>query len=83
MNKVAVGIIGVVSVVIIIVVILLGSASATLDQILASKDCTALEKWGEDHIYDDNLDITDEQKKKILSVGMECAGKAIQNMFGS
>jgi len=77
--------IGAVIVVIILVISLSSSTISvmTLDQILTNKDCVALEKWEEEHIYDENLNLTDEQKKKMMSVGLECVGKAMKNMFGN
>lgn len=76
--------IGAVSIVIILSVVLsvLG-ASINLDQILANKDCAALEKWEAEYIYDENLNLTNEQKKKIMSVGLGCVGKAMNNVFGN
>jgi hypothetical protein len=75
---------GVGAIVVVVVVVMLSSfASMSLDVILANKDCEALEKWGDEHWYDENLNLTDEQKKKIFSVGLECGMKAVNNMFGS
>lgn len=68
---------------VVVVMILSSSASMSLDVILANKDCVALEKWEEEHIYDENLNLTDEQKKKIMSVGFGCVRKAMNNMFGN
>ena len=71
--------------IILIVVALSGPTVAvmSLDQILANKDCEALDKWGNEHLYDENLNLTNEQQKKIMSVGFECGMKAVKNMFGN
>lgn len=72
-----------IAIVIVVAVVLFGTAtSMSLDQILASKDCQALDKWGDDHLYDENLNLTDEQQNKIMSVGFGCGMKAVKNMFG-
>lgn len=53
--------IAVTSAVILITVFSLMSATMTLDQTIKNKDCTALSKWEEEHIFDDNLNISSEQ----------------------
>lgn len=75
--------IGIILVIIIIIIIFSGSAAQmNLDQILENEDCVALEKLELEHIYDENLNLTSEQKNKIMSVGFGCVGKAMNNMFG-
>ena len=57
--------------------------SMSLDEILANKDCTALEKWGEDKIYDDNLNLTEEQRSKMMELSIDCSIKGAKNLLGS
>lgn len=77
-------IVGIAVVGIIALVAILSVSSITsmsLDQILKNKDCEALEKWGNEYLYDENLNLTNEQQKKIMSVGFECGMKAAKNIF--
>jgi len=54
--------------------------SMTLDQIIKNKDCTALSKWEEEHMFDDNLNVSSEQMSAAMSLAAECVGKALGNM---
>ena len=63
-----------------IITIAVSSSEQSLDQILANRDCEALEKYGQTKIYDTN--VTPEQSKKILEVAGYCAGKVLENMYG-
>ena len=82
MNKMYI-IVGAVVGIIVLVSILSVPAitSMSLDQILKDRDCTALEKWSEEHIYDENLSITNEQQSKIMSVGFECGMRSVNNIL--
>lgn len=73
----------VIAIVIIGVVVLYQSPSMKLDQILKNEDCTALDKWENEHLFDDNLNISPEQLSAAMSLATECVGKALKNMFGS
>ena len=73
----------VIVIVIIGVVILYQSPSMTLDQIIKNRDCSALDKWENDHMFDDNLNISSEQMSAAMSLATECVGKALGNMFGN
>jgi len=68
-------------IVIIGVVVLYQSPSMTLDQILKNRDCTALDKWEEEHMFDDDLNISPEQLSAAMSLAAECVGKVLDNMF--
>ncbi len=63
-------------------VILYQSPSMTLDQIIKNKDCTALNKWEEEHMFNDNLNISSEQMSGAIKLATECVGKALKNMGG-
>ncbi len=74
-----------IAVVIAIILIIVFSSiftTMTLDQIIKNKDCVALDKWDNEHMFDDNLNISPEQMSAVTSLTMECAGKALGNMFG-
>jgi len=73
----------VIAIVIIGVVVLYQSPSMTLDQIIKNRDCSALDKWENDHMFDDNLNISSEQLSATMSLATECVGKALKNMFGN
>jgi len=70
---------------IILAVVLYSSMTATLslDQIIKNKDCTALSKWEEEHIFDENLNVSSEQMSKAMKLAAECVGKALKNMGGN
>jgi len=55
----------------------------TLDQIIKNRDCSALDKWENEHMFDDNLNISSEQMSAAISLATECIGKALGNMFGN
>ena len=59
------------------------SATLTLDQIIKNKDCSALEKWEEEHMFDDDLNMSSEQLSAAMSLAAECVGKALGNMLGN
>ena len=59
------------------------SATLTLDQIIQNKDCNALMKWEEEHMFDDDLDISSEQLSGVMKLAMECTGKVLDNVFGN
>jgi len=59
------------------------STEINLEQIIENKDCKALQKWEDDHIYEDTLEISSELKTKIFKMEMECELKVIQNLFGT
>ena len=73
----------VIAIVIIGVVVSYQSPSMTLDQIIKNRDCAALDKWENDHMFDDNLDISSEKMSAAMSLATECVGKALDNMFGN
>ena len=73
----------VIAIVIIGVVVLYQSPSITLDQILKNRDCSALDKWEEEHMFDDDLNISTEQMSATMSLATECVGKALGNMLGN
>ena len=54
----------------------------SLEQILQNRDCQALQKWENEHIYDDALELSSELKTKIFKLEMECESKAFENIFG-
>ena len=81
MNKNYIFVLTAIAIVIIGVVILYQSPSMTLDQIIKNRNCSALEKWENDHMFDDNLDISSEQLSAAMSLAAECVGKALGNMF--
>jgi|APSaa5957512535_1039671.scaffolds.fasta_scaffold58001_2 hypothetical protein len=58
-------------------------ASPTLDQILEKRDCAALEKWGQDKIYRNDLNLTPKQQSGITNLGIECGMKIVKNIFPS
>ncbi len=55
----------------------------SLDQILANRDCTALDEWGNENLFREGLDLTQEQRSGIMNLAFECEFKALENMFGS
>ena len=73
----------VIAIVVIGVVVLYQSPSMTLDQIIKNRDCSGLEKWEEEHMFDDNLNISSEQMSAVMNLTTECVGKALGNMFGN
>jgi len=72
-------------IIVIVLVIAFSSMSATLtlDQIIKNRDCSALNKWENEHMFDDNLNISSEQLSAAMSLATECVGKALGNMFGN
>ncbi len=72
-------------VVIILAVVFYNSTitTITLDQIIKNKDCTTLSKWEEEHIFDDDLNISSEQLSSAMKLAIECTGKALKNMGGN
>jgi len=74
-----------ISIVIVIIgaVVLYQSPSMTLDQIIKNKDCSALDKWENDHMFDDDLNISSEQMSNARKLATECVGKVLNNMLGS
>ena len=72
-----------VAIVIIGVVVLYQSPSITLEQIIKNRDCSALEKWEEEHMFDDNLNVSSEQMSAAMKLATECVGKALKNMSGN
>ena len=85
MNKNYIFVLGIVVIVIAIigVVVLYQSPSMTLDQIIKNKDCSALDKWENEHIFDDDLNVSSEQMSAAMSLATKCIGKALGNMFGN
>ncbi len=85
MNKNYIFVLAAISIVIVIigVVVLYQSSSITLDQIIKNKDCTALSKWEEEHMFDNNLNVSSEQMSAAMKLATECVGKALKNMSGS
>ena len=80
MNKIYI-IAGIAVVIAVIAVILLATAPVlTLDQILANKDCAALDVWLTENIYDTAL--TPEQQSGVLNLTLECGFDALDNLFG-
>jgi len=84
MNRNYIFVLGIVVIVIAIigVVVSYQSPSMTLDQIIKNSDCTSLDKWEEEHMFDD-LNISSEQMSAAMSLATECVGKALGNMFGN
>ena len=78
---VIVGIVAAFVVVGVVVIVVLGEPAMSLDQILKNKDCEALDKW-QTNLYDDNLNLSAEQKSGMMELALECGMKAIGNMFG-
>ncbi len=76
-------ILAVIGIAILGAVVLYQSSSMTLDQIIKNKDCVALDKWEEEHMFDDNLNISSEQMSQAMSLALECTGKVFDNMLGS
>lgn len=70
-------------IVIIGVVILYQLPSTTLDQIIKDRNCAALEKWENKHMFDDDLNVSSEQLSVAMKLATECVGKALGNMLGS
>jgi len=73
----------VIAIVIIGVIVSYQSPSMTLEQIIKNKDCAALDKWEEEHMFDDNLNISSKQMSAAMSLATECVEKALGNMFGN
>ena len=73
----------VIAIVIIGVVVSYQSPSMALDQIIKNRDCSALDKWEEEHMFDDDLNMSSEQMSAAMSLATECVGKALGNMFGN
>jgi len=69
--------------IVLIVMVYSMAATSSLDQIIKNKDCTALSKWEEEHIFDDNLNISSEQLSSTMKLATECVGKALGNTLGS
>ncbi len=76
-------ILAVIGITILVTVVLYQSSSMTLDQIIKNKDCAALSKWEEEHMFDDNLNISSEQMSQAMKLATECVGKVLKNMSGS
>lgn len=64
-------------------IVLYQSPSVTLDQIIKNKDCVALDKWENEHMFDDDLNVSSEQLSASMKLAAECVGKALKNMFGN
>jgi len=77
--------IGIISALIILFVVISGSTftAITLDEIIKNKDCNGLMQWEEDHMFDNELDLTSKQISGGTQLAMECTGKALDNMFGN
>ncbi len=54
----------------------------SLEQIIKNKDCKALEKWGNDNKFEDNLSLSSKQLEKAMKLEFECQTKAFENVFG-
>ena len=78
-------IVGIISTAIILAFVSLSftSTEISLEQIIENKDCEALQKWENDHIYEDTLEISSELKTKIFKMEIGCELKVIQNLFGT
>jgi len=44
----------------------------TLDQIIKNRDCSALDKWENEHMFDDDLNISSEQLSDAMKLAIEC-----------
>jgi len=82
MNKNYLFILIAVTAIVLVVVSYSMSATLTLDQIIKNKDCVALDKWENEHMFDDNLNISSEQMSGAMKLAMECTGIALNNMLG-
>lgn len=58
------------------------SSETSMEQILKNKDCKALQKWEDEHIYDETLKPSSELRTRIFKMEMECGAKALENVFG-
>ena len=85
MNKNYIFVLGIVVIVIAIIgfVVLYQLPLITLDQIIKNKDCAALEKWENKHMFDDDLNVSPEQLSAAIKLAAECVGKVVGNMFGN
>ena len=72
---------GIVTVSVVAVLLSMNSPSMTLDQIIQNRDCKALMEWEEEHMFDEDLQITKEQTVEGMKLGFECGIKALQNEF--
>jgi len=83
MNKNYLFILIAVAAIVLVVMAYSMTATLSLDQIIKNKDCVALDKWENEHMFDDNLNIPSDQLSSAMKLAAECVGKALKNMSGS
>jgi len=83
MNKNYIFILIAVAAIVLVAVAYSMTATMTLDQIIKNKDCVALDKWDNERMFDNNLDISSEQMSAAMKLAMECVGIGLDNMLGS
>lgn len=59
------------------------TTATTLEEIIQNKDCRGLEAWEEVHSFDDDLNLTDEQRSKGVKLSITCVDKATKDVFES
>lgn len=57
------------------------SSEINLDQIIENKDYKALQKWENDQLLDENLNLSSKQVTELLKLDMECKLKIIKNLY--
>lgn len=58
------------------------SPEMSLEQIIKNKDCKALEKWGDNNKFNENLNLSSKQLEEAMKLEFECEAKALKNIFG-
>ncbi|MCV0366367.1 MAG: hypothetical protein K5798_03755 [Nitrosopumilus sp.] len=59
------------------------TTASTLDEIIRNGDCLGLEAWEEVHSFDDDLNLTDEQRSEGVKLSMKCMDDAKKSVFES
>ena len=54
----------------------------SLEQIIKIKDCKALEKWGDNNKFNENLNLSSKQLGEAMKLEFECEAQALKNIFG-